>query len=116
MGDRILDVQVDRQGLFWMSYFDQGVYGDMPDPRLGYPVSSHGLTGFDADGSLVWFNDQVTGAVINDFYAPNETGSECWFYACTDFDLTRIDETGEVTSWPTLVRGAMRSPSVENVS
>lgn len=61
---------------------------------------------FEADGALTWFHDQATGPAISDCYALNVTGSECWFYAYTDFDLTRVYGKGKVTRWPTLVRGA----------
>jgi len=55
-GDGIADVQTTTRGDIWVSYFDEGVFGNY---GWGYdeastPIGAPGLVRFDRQGSVLW--------------------------------------------------------------
>lgn len=82
LGDGIESCQIDDSGRIWVSYFDEGIWGNwgwgMPGPP---PISRHALNRFDDKGSITWHYDQSAGGpVIDDCYALNATEGETFFY------------------------------------
>jgi hypothetical protein len=86
-GDGIQDVQTTEDGRLWVSYFDEGVFGDTTLGQSGLVcLDDHGRCVFDFP-TLV--GDDVPS--IADCYAMN-VGSdrEVWLCYYTDFPLVRL--------------------------
>ncbi len=93
LGDGIEALGVDTGNRIWVSYFDEGVFGNFgwnsPGPE---GPGSGGLVCFDADGTDLWqFNRDDAADFMVDCYAMNITRSEIWAYYHSDFNLCRID-------------------------
>jgi hypothetical protein len=107
LGDGIEDVQTTSSGDIWVSYFDEGVYGNFgwggPGPE---PIGAPGLIRFTSDLSIAWsypYDSKLGG--ISDCYALNVTGEEVWAYYYTDFPIVRV-RADAVAGWSTEVGGA----------
>lgn len=88
VGDGIQDVQVSEDNEIWISYFDEGVFGDT---ELG----KAGLACLDPLGNVrLLYNeqsDETNLPFIADCYALNVCSSkEVWLYYYTDFPLVRL--------------------------
>lgn len=108
LGDGIQDVQTSPGGSIWVSYFDEGVFGNYGWGRdeRSRPVGSSGLVRFGVDGGVQWeFQPPAGHDIICDCYALNVDGETAWAYYYTDFPLARV-EAGRVRAWATGVRGA----------
>jgi len=86
VGDGIADCQATIDGQIWVSYFDEGVYGDVP-------TGQSGLVTFDSKGETLGTyadaGDQVGG--ISDCYAMNVTSaSDVWLCYYTDFPIAHL--------------------------
>jgi hypothetical protein len=51
LGDGIQDIQASRQGELWVSYFDEGVFGNY---GWDQPIGAPGLVCFGQDGQVRW--------------------------------------------------------------
>lgn len=97
LGDGIKDVMCDGTGRIWVSYFDEGVYGNLGwhGPDGPAPIGAAGLACFDEEGTILWNFEATDGAdrrrYIDDCYAMNVKGDMAWIYFYSDFDLCRID-------------------------
>jgi hypothetical protein len=69
----------------WISYFDQGVYGE--------GISTQGLVLFKTSGEVLYRfrTDKKIGVIIDDCYAicPGENG-EIWLFPYYDFPIVRL--------------------------
>ncbi|WP_147445711.1 hypothetical protein [Corallococcus aberystwythensis] len=112
LGDGIADVQTTSDGQVWISYFDEGVFGNRGwgDDATRPPIGEDGLVRFDA-----WGQRQESGVrmalpgeqLIVDCYALNVASEqETWFYSYTDFPLVRMRPGQPSTVWHSPVRGA----------
>jgi hypothetical protein len=94
-GDGIEDVQVTEQGHAWVSYFDEGVFGDSA-------LGRNGLVSLDAGGKPVFrFSDLADPVATSmaDCYALNVcSGKEVWLCYYTDFPLVQLLE-GTLAGW-----------------
>lgn len=87
LGDASEDLQTTPQGLIWVSYFDEGVYGGS--------IGRQGLVCFDNAGTPLFkyadFAEQNALPMISDCYAMNvdQTGA-VWLNYYTDFPLIRL--------------------------
>ncbi|MBK8543690.1 MAG: hypothetical protein IPL62_09075 [Caulobacteraceae bacterium] len=90
LGNYVQDVQIDRLGRVWASYFDQ----------KGYGVPA--LVCFDENGNpIASFADDVLDA-----YALNAGSRFTYLYGYTDFDLWEIDKDFGFKKRTTPIRGA----------
>ncbi|MER6513314.1 hypothetical protein ABT158_41340 [Nonomuraea sp. NPDC001636] len=108
LGDGIADVQATLSGDIWVSYFDEGVFGNFGWGEKGNPapIGSPGLIRFGADLAPAWrypYDGQFDA--ISDCYALNVSGNDAWAYYYTDFPIVRV-RAGAVDGWSTEVRGA----------
>jgi len=104
LGDGIEDVFVDRRGLVWVSYSDEGIFGNFgwggPGPA---PVGATGLACFSGDGEKIWeFPPQRP---IFDCYALNVSGAEVAVFYDRDFPICRIGPDFDLVYWSTGLRG-----------
>ncbi|MFC0187079.1 hypothetical protein ACFFJY_02210 [Fictibacillus aquaticus] len=83
-GDCIRDVLVTADGI-WISYFDQGVYGE--------GISTNGLVLFSQNGEVLYRyrHDNHNRVIIDDCYAicPGENG-DIWLFPYYDFPLVSL--------------------------
>ncbi len=87
LGDAINDVQTTPNGHIWVSYFDEGVFGD--------GVGRHGLVCFDSSAQPIFkyseFAERNQLPSIADCYAMNVVDEEeVWLSYYTDFPLVSI--------------------------
>lgn len=98
LGDGINDVQIDETDTIWVSYFDEGVFGDY---TYGEPMGSDGLVAYSIEGQKLWGAGHYE---IAECYALNVVHSkEVYFYYYDDFHLVQLDDQQEVARF--LVEG-----------
>ncbi len=102
-GDGIEEVQTTRDAQVWVSYFDEGVYGDQEPGRSG-------LVAFDERGRIVFRFDEMPGpsSSISDCYALNVASDrDVWAYYYTDFPLVHVRDRRFGREWQRVpVRGS----------
>lgn len=103
VGDGIEDVQATERDDIWVSYFDEGIFGDSD---LGHS----GLACFDPEGLPTFrftaLADPVVGSMA-DCYAFNAISSrEVWLYYYTDFPLVKLVDNEISASWQMPVAGS----------
>jgi hypothetical protein len=98
LGDGIEDVQTSARSEIWVSYFDEGVFGNGNEP---------GLACFDLAGKRVFsFADQIANdgskiPPIDDCYALNVSGDdEVWLYYYMAFPLVKLVSKRLAGIWP----------------
>lgn len=93
LGDGIEALGVDSEDRIWVSYFDEGVFGNLGWSTPGpHGPGSGGLVCFGEDGNILWqFNGNDSADFIDDCYALNVTRNEVWAYYYSDFKLCRVD-------------------------
>ncbi|MCM3216958.1 hypothetical protein M3612_20940 [Niallia taxi] len=98
LGDGINDVQIDETDTIWVSYFDEGVFGDY---TYGEPMGSDGLVAYSIEGQKLWGAGHFE---IAECYALNVVHSkEVYFYYYDDFHLVQLNNQQEVARF--LVEG-----------
>jgi hypothetical protein len=108
LGDGINSAQVDDLGRIWVSYIDEGIFGNFgwghPGPA---PVGSAGLACFSDSGEKIWEYPNQTHDAITDCYALNVSGSGAaiFFYAGPDFLICRISSDFQLEYWATNLSG-----------
>jgi hypothetical protein len=100
VGDGIEDVQVTSDGHLWVSYFDEGVFGN--------PLASSGLREFDASGQMLWAFAPPEGFDrIEDCYALNAAAPDhVYAYYYSSFPIVQIGPGHQTRGWHTDVSGA----------
>ncbi|MCF6195941.1 MAG: hypothetical protein L3J50_04485 [Emcibacter sp.] len=101
LGDGIESVQVTKDGRIWTSYFDEGIYGDLPD-------SKSGLVQWNNDGEKLFEFLPCDGlGSIDECYALNvETENTTWCYYYDGFPLVKIENNTIDTYWTIPVEGS----------
>jgi hypothetical protein len=94
LGDGIAHVQADEQGLVWVGYFDEGVYGNLGwgDGTLAAtPMGASGLVCFDEQGPRRWAYEAPDDAdAIDDCYALNVAPGVVWTHYYSSFPFVQI--------------------------
>ena len=102
-GDGVEDIQTTEDGRTWVSYFDEGVFGDTT-------LGQAGLVCLDSSGEVTFrFNDLAArGTDIADCYALNVCSNrEVWLCYYTDFPLVQLADGKIAETWPGLsVKGS----------
>lgn len=108
LGDGINGLNVARDGTIWVSYFDEGVFGNYgwsrPGPRA---IGAPGLVAFDANGDtrFTYRSDAAGTDDICDAYATTLTeDGAVWVYFYTEFPIVRVGD-GEYRVWKFGVSG-----------
>ncbi len=103
LGDGIADVQTTNEGLIWVSYFDEGVFGNYGWDK---PMGSAGLASYDLQGRVVWTFEPPDGFdAIADCYALNVAPEAAWTYYYSQFPVVRV-QSGNVRGWRNQIGGA----------
>lgn len=83
-GDGVEDVEVGKEGI-WISYFDEGVFGN--------GISTEGLVLFSLNGKLIfrYHSDLLDGPHIDSCYAISKgKGSSIWLFPYSEFPLIQL--------------------------
>ena len=98
-GDGIEQVSIDSKDNIWISYFDEGVFGNYGWGKSDTPppVGRSGLNCFDKSGNIIWKFDHPD-RFIDDCYAMNVTSQNIHIYYYSDFDFCVISDEFE-TIW-----------------
>lgn len=103
-GDGIEDVQISEHGDIWISYFDEGIFGNY---GWNEPIGSFGLNCFNRSGDLTWrFTAPEKLDAIADCYAMNVHKDDVWLCYYTDFPIVRVDKNRAIHAWSNEVSGA----------
>jgi hypothetical protein len=106
LGDGINSVQIDGLGRIWVSYADEGVYGNFgwgqPGPA---PIGAAGLVCFSESGAKLWEYPVEAEDTITDCYALNVSGSVAAVCFYTDFPICRVSRDFKLEYWKTNLRG-----------
>ena len=109
LGDGINDVRTTPNQSVWVSYFDEGVFGNYgwhsPGPEC---IGSSGCVRFDINGNVSFhFSPDDAGTdIICDAYAMNVVGdNDVWIYFYTEFPIAHITN-GQYTVWDFGIGGA----------
>jgi len=104
LGDGINGVQTTSDGTIWVSYFDEGVFGNFGWDK---PLGSSGLVCFDPTGEIVWEFQPPDGVdAIADCYAFNVAEDSVWACYYTEFPVVKIDSKKKVWAWKNNIPGA----------
>ncbi|NMO53955.1 hypothetical protein HH310_22585 [Actinoplanes sp. TBRC 11911] len=114
LGDGIEDVFTTPSGQAWVSYFDEGVFGNYgwggPGPA---PLGACGLARFGPAGEPRWRFPSDGALGIADCYALNVVGETAWACYYTDFPVVRVQH-GQVTSWRNELASGVRGLIVDD--
>lgn len=109
VGDGIQDLRVTPDGTIWVSYFDEGIFGNFgwngPGPE---PMGAAGLLAFSETGEPRFaYDPEAAGTdMICDAYALNVGAEgEVWLYFYTEFPIVRI-ANGSYRAWQHGIGGA----------
>ncbi len=105
LGDGVAAVATTRSGRIWVSYFDEGIYGNFgwngPGPP---PLGRSGLAAFGSTLEREW-EFPVGPPPIDDCSALNVVDETVWACYYSDHPVVRVHE-GKVTVWTTDRQGA----------
>ncbi len=107
-GDGIEGIGIDGTDRIWISYFDEGVFGNFGWSNPGPTgLGAGGLNCFDRTGNLLWqHNREATTEHIDDCYAMNVSPLGVWFYFYTDFKVARVTEDFSIEYYDTPISGS----------
>lgn len=107
LGDGIAEVLTTPAGQIWVSYFDEGVFGNNGWGAPGLiPIGSNGIVRFTPDLVSAWrYPYDAEGGSIDDAYSLNVEGETAWSSYYSDFPIVCI-ASDVVTSWRGGAHGA----------
>jgi hypothetical protein len=109
LGDGIADVRASADGTIWVSYYDEGIFGNLGwgGPSGPEPLGAAGLVAFDGTGARVRALDASALGVDGpaDVYAMTLAGDDVWIYYYDDFPIVRVGPT-HTQVWAYGARGA----------
>jgi hypothetical protein len=108
LGDGIEDVQATDDGHIWVSYFDEGIFGNFGwgGPDGPPPIGAAGLVNWRLDGAVECNYEPPPGVdEIADCYALNVSSDAVWACYYTEFPLVRIGPD-DVAWWASPIQGA----------
>lgn len=96
-GEGIQDCQVDVNEDIWVSYCDEGVFGEC---RIGV----NGIVAFDSTGKLIFNNydqyvERFNVPPIDDCYAMNVIDGDVWLYYYSEFPLVQMKDKNFHMLW-----------------
>lgn len=106
VGDGIEHVRTTPSGAVWVSYFDEGVYGNLGwgEPGGPEPIGWPGLVRANRELEIEWRYPADVLVPIDDCYALTVSGEEAWALTCSSFAIMQVRDS-QVRSWPTQVDG-----------
>ena len=107
LGDGIEQVMVSKGKNVWVSYFDEGIFGNY---GWDSPLGSSGLVEWTLDGKKCYEFEPPDGLdYMADCYSLNiDLNEDVWCYYYTDFPIVRIKDRAIADYWESPVQGASR--------
>jgi hypothetical protein len=107
-GDGIEDIGIDGTDRIWISYFDEGVFGNFGWSHPGPTgLGAGGINCFDRTGELLWQHNREDGTeYIDDCYAMNVSPRGVWFFFYSAFKVARVTEDFSVEYFDTPINGS----------
>lgn len=104
-GDGIQDVKIDTKGKIWISYFDEGIFGNY---GWNNPIGVSGLICWNDIGEKVWEFEPTDGLdYMSDCYAMNiDSDNNLWFYYYIEFPLVKLNGSKQIKFWKTKIVGS----------
>jgi len=100
LGDGVEHIQTDADGRLWVSYFDEGIFGNFGWQYSGGPFGASGLSCFAKSGQKLWDYEPPQGFDhIADCYALNVSSSGVWSHYYADFPIALVDSNWHVRCW-----------------
>jgi hypothetical protein len=109
LGDGINSVQTSADGRIWVSYGDEGIYGNFGwgAQHNSEPIGSAGLVRFDEFGHVEWKYEPPSDVEpMDDCYALNVTPTAVWACYYSAFPLVRIAANDDIDTWNSPIAGA----------
>lgn len=98
-GDGIQNMFADNLGRIWISFFDEGIFGETK-------ISASGAVCLNDQGDILWRYKESQGfSSISDCYAMNVCETEAYIYFYTDFPLCKISQKFALEYWETTLSG-----------
>ncbi|WP_002149942.1 hypothetical protein [Bacillus cereus] len=96
-GEGIQDCQVDVNEEIWVSYCDEGVFGESS-------IGANGIVAFDSTGHLFFNNydqyvERFNVPPIDDCYAMNVIDGDVWLYYYSEFPLVQMKDKNFHMLW-----------------
>ncbi|WP_404491223.1 hypothetical protein [Bacillus sp. RC240] len=96
-GEGIQDCQVDVNEDIWVSYCDEGVFGECP-------IGVNGIVAFDSKGQFIFdsydqYVEKYNIPYIDDCYAMNVIDGDVWLYYYSEFPLVQMKDKKIHMSW-----------------
>lgn len=96
-GEGIQDCQVDVNQDIWISYSDEGIFGESP-------IGANGIVAFDPTGKLIFNNydqyvERFNVPPIDDCYAMNVIDGDVWLYYYSEFPLVQMKDKNFHMLW-----------------
>ncbi|MGE8012973.1 hypothetical protein [Bacillus sp. RC51] len=96
-GEGIQDCQVDVNEDIWISYCDEGVFGESS-------IGANGIVAFDSTGHLIFNNydqyvERFNVPPIDDCYAMNVIDGDVWLYYYSEFPLVQMKDKNFHMLW-----------------
>jgi hypothetical protein len=90
VGAGIAHCQVDKDDNIWISYFDEGVFGD-------FAIGENGIVAFNVEGEVVFnqydeFVEKYNVPPIDDCYAMNVVDGEVWLCYHSECPLVQLKD------------------------
>lgn len=107
IGDGVNDVQTTPSGDIWVSYFDEGVFGNYGWGLSGpEPLGRSGLARWTLGGSRAYeFSPPDGHPSIVDCYSLSVVGDDAWACYYTGFPVVHVRADGSVDAWSDGVAG-----------
>ncbi|MFF1990858.1 hypothetical protein ACFVWC_06095 [Bacillus mycoides] len=96
-GEGIQDCQVDANEEIWISYYDEGIFGESL-------IGANGIVAFDSKGRLIFdsydqYVERFNVPPIDDCYAMNVIDGDVWLYYYSEFPLVQMKDKKFHMSW-----------------
>ncbi|WP_141546579.1 hypothetical protein [Bacillus wiedmannii] len=96
-GEGIQDCQVDVNEDIWVSYCDEGIFGECP-------IGANGIVTFDSKGQLIFdsydqYVEKYNIPYIDDCYAMNVIDGDVWLYYYSESPLVQMKDKNFHMSW-----------------
>ena len=107
VGDGVKELFVDDAERVWVSYFDEGIFGNNGWGQRGAePVGASGLNVFSSNSEILWrYIPPTENLRIDDCYSLNVFDRGAYIYSYSAFPVCKIDEQYSVKSWKTDLAG-----------
>lgn len=121
LGDGIEDIIEDANENLWVSYCDEGIFGNYGwgseyEGKYIAPIGQNGVICWNLNGEKLWeYPVKDLGSQMYDCYAMNiDENNNIWIYYYGEFDLIKIDSNMNLSRFSFNIAGATGFAIYEN--